>query len=59
MSLLQLIDRLGLDIDLPVTIISSNLRDSKNSLPSNRIESLKLAAQWSFWFSINYILRWH
>lgn len=42
------IDRLGLEIEVPVTIIASNNRDVKDSLPSNRIESLKLAAQWSF-----------
>lgn len=42
------IDRLGLEIEVPITIIASNNREVKDSLPSNRIESLKLAAQWSF-----------
>lgn len=45
------IDRLGLEIEIPVTFIASNNRELKDSLPSNRIESLKLAAQWSFFVS--------
>lgn len=42
------IDRLGLEIEVPVTLF--NLRDSPSDIdrPSNRIESLKLAGQWSF-----------
>lgn len=42
------IDRLGLEIEVPVTLF--NLRDSPTDIdrPSNRIESLKLASQWSF-----------
>ncbi|MFN7013385.1 MAG: HAEPLYID family protein [Bacteroidia bacterium] len=42
------IDRVGLEIEIPVTIIASNNKETKDSLPSNRIESIKLAAQWSF-----------
>lgn len=41
-------DRLGLEVELPMTFyapVPSNLDATK---PSNRIESLKLAAQWSF-----------
>jgi hypothetical protein len=45
------IDRLGLEIEIPVTIIAANSKELKDSLPSNRIESLKLAAQWSFFVS--------
>lgn len=40
-------DRFGLEIEVPVTIYSSNAIDSE-PLPSNRIESLKLAGQWTF-----------
>jgi hypothetical protein len=42
------IDRLGLEVELPMTFyapVTSNLDATK---PSNRIESLKVAAQWSF-----------
>ncbi len=42
------INRLGLEIEIPVTIIASNYKEVKDSLPSHRVESLKLAAQWSF-----------
>ena len=41
-------DRLGLEVELPMTFyapVTSNLDATK---PSNRIESLKIAAQWSF-----------
>lgn len=41
-------DRLGLEVELPMTFyapVTSNLDATK---PSNRIESLKVAAQWSF-----------
>lgn len=44
-------DRLGLEIELPLTFygpVASRLDSVK---PSNRIESLKTAAQWSFWVS--------
>lgn len=42
------IDRLGLEIEIPVTFIAANGNKKNDSIPSNRIESLKLAAQWSF-----------
>lgn len=43
------IDRLGLEIEIPVTIFSSR-GDLPVDItrPSNRVESIKLAAQWSF-----------
>jgi hypothetical protein len=43
------IDRLGFEIELPLTIFSSR-GELRNDLqrPSNRLESLKLATQWSF-----------
>jgi hypothetical protein len=43
------IDRLGLEIELPVTIYSSRGQlPTTLERPSNRLESLKLAGQWSF-----------
>lgn len=43
------IDRLGLEVEVPVTIYSGQTGGSPDiSIPANRIESLKLAAQWSF-----------
>lgn len=43
------IDRLGLEVEIPVTIYSKNNGNGRDiTRPSNRIESLKLAAQWSF-----------
>ena len=43
------IDRLGLEIEVPFTLFSRNDSIATNiEVPSNRIESLKLAAQWSF-----------
>lgn len=48
------IDRLGLEIEVPISIIAANVFELKDSLPSNRIESLKLAAQWSFLVSERY-----
>jgi hypothetical protein len=43
------IDRLGLEVELPVTLFS-NRGDLPTDIskPANRIESLKLATQWSF-----------
>ena len=40
-------DRIGLEVELPFLFYSSNSL-SKESAPSNRIESIKLAGQWSF-----------
>lgn len=48
------IDRLGLEVELPMTFyapVTSNLDATK---PSSRIESLKVAAQWSFLVSQKY-----
>ena len=44
------IDRLGLEIEVPVTMYSRNNKDRNPELnrPSDRIESLKLAAQYTF-----------
>ena len=43
------IDRLGLEIELPATFFSKTNQLSSNiEKPSNRLESLKLASQWSF-----------
>ena len=45
-------DRLGLEIELPMTFYMTNGIDTQNSQrPDNRLESLKLAAQWSFFVS--------
>lgn len=42
------VDRLGFEVEVPVTLF--NLRDGPTDVerPSNRVESLKLATQWSF-----------
>jgi hypothetical protein len=48
------IHRLGLEIEVPFTFYTRNTREQKDSLPSNRVESLKLAAQWSFLVSEKY-----
>lgn len=45
------IDRLGLEVELPVTIFSPQPNSANDSIPSNRVESLKLAGQWSFFVS--------
>ncbi|MCH7414230.1 phosphoribosylformylglycinamidine synthase [Belliella sp. R4-6] len=43
------IDRLGFEIEVPVTLFSTRGDLSQNlERPSNRVESLKLATQWSF-----------
>ncbi len=42
------INRLGLEIELPVSIYSPNIRDRRNSQPSDRLEGLKTAAQYTF-----------
>ncbi len=43
------INRLGLEIEVPFTFYSPQNGTSKDSIPSGRMESLKLAAQWSFY----------
>lgn len=43
------IDRLGFEVEIPVTLFSTRGELSPNlENPSNRVESLKLATQWSF-----------
>jgi hypothetical protein len=45
------IDRLGLEIELPVTVYTRQRGLERDSIPGSRVESLKLAAQWSFFVS--------
>lgn len=45
------IDRLGLEIELPFLFYSSQEGINNDSIPSDRLESLKLAGQWSFFVS--------
>jgi hypothetical protein len=42
------IDRLGLEVELPFTFYSPLDGTKKDSIPSNQLNSLKIAAQWSF-----------
>jgi hypothetical protein len=42
------IDRLGLEVELPFTFYSPINGTDRDSVPSNRLNSLKIAAQWSF-----------
>ncbi|MCK6616758.1 MAG: phosphoribosylformylglycinamidine synthase [Cyclobacteriaceae bacterium] len=42
------VDRLGLEIELPFLIYSPQNGVEADSIPPSRIESLKLAAQWTF-----------
>jgi len=42
------INRLGLEVEVPFTIYTPNSKDRSGELPSNRMESLKTAFQWSF-----------
>ncbi len=44
-------DRLGLEVEIPVTFYAPVTRNLEATRPSNQIESLKLAAQWSFFVS--------
>lgn len=45
------IDRLGLEIEVPFTFYSRNSGTNSDPLPSNRLESLKLAFQYTFFVS--------
>lgn len=47
-------DRLGLEIEVPFTFYAPVTPRMEANRPANRIESLKLAAQWSFWVSPKY-----
>jgi len=42
------IDRLGLEVELPFTFYSPVNGTEKDSVPSNLLNSIKIAAQWSF-----------
>ncbi|GAB3537681.1 hypothetical protein GCM10027443_31130 [Pontibacter brevis] len=42
------VDRLGLEVELPFTIYSPLRGVSEDSVPSDRLNSIKLAAQWTF-----------
>jgi hypothetical protein len=42
------IDRLGLEIEVPFTFYAPQNGTKRDSIPGNRMESLKLAAQWTF-----------
>lgn len=42
------IDRLGLEVELPFTFYSALNGTESNAVPSNRLNSIKMAAQWSF-----------
>ncbi|GGD51526.1 hypothetical protein GCM10011361_17810 [Muriicola marianensis] len=42
------VDRLGLEVELPFTFYSPVNGTGRNDIPSNRLNSLKIAAQWSF-----------
>lgn len=45
------IDRLGLEIELPLTFYGPSSDNPSMERPSSRLESLKIAAQWSFFVS--------
>lgn len=45
------IDRLGLEVELPFSFYYPLAEIDKDSIPQNRMESLKLATQWSFFVS--------
>lgn len=42
------IDRLGLEVELPFTFYSPINGSGKGTVPSNELNSIKIAAQWSF-----------
>lgn len=42
------IDRLGLEVELPFTFYAPANGTERDSIPSNRMNSVKIAAQWSF-----------
>lgn len=45
------INRLGLEVELPFTFYSPLNGTRSDTIPSNRLNSIKLAAQWSFFVS--------
>lgn len=42
------INRIGLEVELPFTFYSPSQFEQKDSIPGHRLNSLKLAGQWSF-----------
>lgn len=48
------VDRLGLEVELPFTLFAPQQDTPRDSIPSSRLESLKLAAQWTFLVSEEY-----
>ncbi|MFD2100791.1 HAEPLYID family protein [Flagellimonas iocasae] len=44
-------DRLGLEVELPFTFYSPVNGTERDSIPSNQLNSIKVAAQWSFFVS--------
>ncbi|MCS6819288.1 MAG: hypothetical protein NZ522_05000, partial [Chitinophagales bacterium] len=48
------IDRLGIEFEIPARFYIPYKKNGKDSTPSSRIESLKMAAQWSFLVSDKY-----
>lgn len=47
-------DRIGLEVEVPFTIVAPLKGAEKDDIPSNRLESLKLAGQWTFLVSDKY-----
>ena len=45
------INRLGLEVELPFTFYAPTNGTERDSVPSNQLNSLKLAAQWTFFVS--------
>jgi hypothetical protein len=45
------IDRLGFEVELPFTFYAPQSRIEKDSIPSNSLNSIKIATQWSFFVS--------
>lgn len=48
------IDRLGLEVEVPFTFYSPLKGTANDSIPANRMNSLKIAAQWSFFVNERY-----
>ncbi len=42
------VDRLGLEVEVPITIYAAAANGVPAERPSNRVESIKMAAQWTF-----------
>lgn len=50
------VDRLGLEVELPFSIVAAQNGYETDTLPASRLESLKVATQWSFLVSDKYNL---